>query len=85
MASSRAFSSLTKLDFCSAASLRRPCQTMAKNIAAIRGTSVGSAPRARSTPTSVAVVTMTTPMTHRVGPGDQVRNPYISVTQIQTT
>jgi hypothetical protein len=54
-------------------------------MAAIRGTSVGSAPRAISTATSAAVVAMTTPMTHSEGPGDQVRNPYTSVTQIQIT
>jgi len=85
VASSRAFSSLTRLDFCSAATLRLACQMMARKMAAIRGTSVGSARRAMSTPMSVAVVTVTTPMTHAAGKGDQVRNPYISVTQIQAT
>jgi hypothetical protein len=34
---------------------------------------------------SVAVVAVTTPMTHAAGNGDQVRNPYTSVTQIQMT
>src|SRR5208282_5412888 len=76
-------------DSCSAASLRLACQAMAQNMAAISGTSVssapGSAPRATSAPMAAAVVAMTTPSTHSVGLGAQVRNPYTSVKLIQMT
>ena len=44
LASSRALSSLTRVISCSEASLRRVCQIIAPKMAAISGTSVGSAP-----------------------------------------
>ena len=87
MASSRAFSSLTRRDSCSAVSLRLACHTIARNMAAMSGTSVssatGSAPRATSRPMAAAVVAMTTPSTASVGRVAQVRNPYTSVKLIQ--
>ena len=87
MASSRAFSSLTRRDSCSAVSLRLACHTIARNMAAMSGTSVssaaGSAPRTTSWPMAAAVAAMTTPSTHSVGRGAQVRNPYSSVKLIQ--
>ena len=79
MASSRAFSSLTRRDSCSAVSLRLACHTIVRNMAAMSGTSVssaaGSAPRSTSLPMAAAVAAMTTPRTHNVGLGAQVRNP----------
>ena len=87
VASSRAFSSPNRRDSCSAVSLRLACHTMARNMAAMSGTSVSSAtdsvPRATSTPMAAAVVAMTTPSTASVGRGAQVRNPYTSVKLIQ--
>src|SRR6476660_7108610 len=87
VARSRAFSSPTRRDSCSAVSLRRACHTMATNMAAISGTSVssatGSVPRATSTPMAAPVVAMTTPSTASVGRGAQVRNPYTGVKLIQ--
>src|SRR5438046_827980 len=87
VARSRAFSSPNRRDSCSAVSLRRACHTMARNMAAMSGTSVSSAtdsaPRATSTPMAAPVVAMTAPSTASVGRGAQVRNPYTSVKLIQ--
>src|SRR6516164_8858371 len=87
VARSRAFSSPTWRASCSAVSLRRACHTMARNMAAMSGTSVssaaGSEPRTTSRPMAAAVVAMTTASTNSVGRGAQVRNPYSRVKLIQ--
>src|ERR1022692_3195853 len=71
----------------SATSLRRACQTISQNMAAISGTSFSSstvwAPRQTSQPMAANVVTTTTPSTHRVGLMAQTRKPYSSVRLIQ--
>ena len=71
-----------------ASTRRRACQTMARNIAAISGTSNSSPhswmPRNASRPIDTAVIAITPPSTmsvHRIG---QTRKPYRSVRLIQT-
>ena len=85
--SRRAFCSPISRTECSAASLRWLCQTVATKTAAMSGTSVssaaGSVPRHTSMPMPDAVVTMTAPSIHIVGPVGQERNPYSSVRLIQ--
>src|SRR5580704_4827705 len=76
VARSRAFSSPTRRDSCSAVSLRLACHTMARNMAAMSGTSVSSA-------TDSVPLATSTPSTASVGRGAQVRNPYTSVKLIQ--
>ncbi len=79
VASSRAFSSLTRSRSVSAASRRCACQTISQNMAAISGTSLSSStvwsPRKTSQPIAVPVVIMTTASTQAVGLVDQTRNP----------
>ena len=79
VASSRAFSSLTRSRSWSASSRRCACQTIIQNMAAISGTSFSSstdwAPMYTSQPMAANVVAMTTPSTHRVGRVAQTRNP----------
>jgi len=79
VASSRAFSSLTRSRSLSAASRRCACQTIIQNMAAMSGTSFSSsalwAPWKTSQPIAVNVVIMTTARTQAVGLVDQTLNP----------